>query len=113
MYLPISNSFNNIFILRASITLHIMLIQICVKALYECLIFFLIFMFCYSPDLLLAQLSFALDSADVVISTGSVSMGDRDILRKVLIEDLLATVHFARVNMKPGYLDNFCYYNTQ
>lgn len=29
-------------------------------------------------------------------------MGDRDLLRQVLVQDLGATIHFARVNMKPG-----------
>ena len=29
-------------------------------------------------------------------------MGDRDLLRQVLVQDLGAEIHFARVNMKPG-----------
>lgn len=29
-------------------------------------------------------------------------MGDRDLLRQVLVEDFKADLHFARVNMKPG-----------
>ena len=29
-------------------------------------------------------------------------MGDRDLIRQVLVQDLGATIHFARVNMKPG-----------
>ena len=29
-------------------------------------------------------------------------MGDRDLLRQVLVKDFDATIHFARVNMKPG-----------
>lgn len=40
--------------------------------------------------------------ADVIISTGCVSMGERDILKQVLINDFNATIHFGRVDMKPG-----------
>ena len=29
-------------------------------------------------------------------------MGDRDLLRQVLVEQFGARIHFARVNMKPG-----------
>jgi gephyrin len=29
-------------------------------------------------------------------------MGDRDLLRQVLVQDFGAEIHFARVNMKPG-----------
>ena len=36
------------------------------------------------------------------VTTGGVSMGDRDLLRQVLVEQFGARIHFARVNMKPG-----------
>jgi gephyrin len=36
------------------------------------------------------------------VTTGGVSMGDRDLLRQILTQDLGAEIHFARVNMKPG-----------
>ncbi len=54
------------------------------------------------PSALLAKVLEGLDRGDVLVTTGGVSMGDKDILRKVLVEDLDAKVHFARVNMKPG-----------
>lgn len=55
-----------------------------------------------NPDSMLERLTAALEMADVVISTGSVSMGERDMLKDVLINDLGATIHFGRVFMKPG-----------
>ncbi len=54
------------------------------------------------PGALLTKLRAALDEADVITSTGGVSMGDRDLLRRVLLEDLGADLHFARIDMKPG-----------
>ena len=44
----------------------------------------------------------ALEVSDIVVTTGGVSMGDRDLLRQVLVTDFGADIHFARVNMKPG-----------
>ena len=44
----------------------------------------------------------AFEKADILVSTGGVSMGEMDLLRNVLVEKFDATVHFARVNMKPG-----------
>lgn len=46
----------------------------------------------------------ALSAADVLISTGGVSMGEKDWLAEVLLQDLNAKLHFGRINMKPGYL---------
>ncbi|XP_014247027.1 gephyrin [Cimex lectularius] len=54
------------------------------------------------PSVLLAALLKSMSNSDVVITTGSVSMGDKDYLKRVLQEDLGATVHFGRLNMKPG-----------
>ncbi|XP_064483737.1 gephyrin-like isoform X2 [Ornithodoros turicata] len=48
------------------------------------------------------KLQEALDAADVVISSGGVSMGEKDYLKDVLLEDFAATIHFGRVCMKPG-----------
>eukprot|EP00093_Oithona_nana_P010964 10964.XXX_314233_311586_1 [CDS] Oithona nana genome sequencing. len=48
------------------------------------------------------KLSQALQSGDIVVTTGGVSMGDRDLLRQVLVQKFDATIHFGRVNMKPG-----------
>ncbi|CUG87754.1 molybdopterin cofactor biosynthesis protein, putative [Bodo saltans] len=47
------------------------------------------------------KLRVAWESADVIISSGGVSMGEVDCVKKVL-EELGATIHFGRVNMKPG-----------
>ena len=48
------------------------------------------------------KLSNALQSGDIVVTTGGVSMGDRDLIRQVLVQKFDATIHFGRVNMKPG-----------
>nr|CAD7440819.1 unnamed protein product [Timema bartmani] len=55
-----------------------------------------------NPKAVLSKLKEALSTGDVIVTTGSVSMGERDILRDVLITDIGATVHYARVYMKPG-----------
>ncbi|XP_066587183.1 gephyrin [Prorops nasuta] len=44
----------------------------------------------------------ALKAVDVLITTGSVSMGDKDMLKPILKHYFGATLHFGRVNMKPG-----------
>lgn len=53
-------------------------------------------------DTLREKIASALDQADVLISSGGVSMGEMDLLKPVLKEDFGATVHFGRVYMKPG-----------
>ncbi|XP_046575609.1 gephyrin-like isoform X1 [Haliotis rubra] len=55
-----------------------------------------------SPDELMKALRRAIDSADVIVTTGGVSMGERDYLKQVLKKDFGADIHFARVFMKPG-----------
>lgn len=47
-----------------------------------------------------AALERGLDEADVVISSGGVSMGSRDWLKTILAQ--MGTVHFGRVRVKPG-----------
>lgn len=47
---------------------------------------------------LLSSLKSAFEKADVLVTTGGVSMGERDILRPVLISDFGAEVHFAQVS---------------
>ena len=47
----------------------------------------------------------ALDVADVIVTSGGVSMGDRDLVKALLGE--IAEVHFRRVFMKPGKPLNF------
>lgn len=44
----------------------------------------------------------ALEKYDVIITTGGVSMGEYDVVKQVLIQDFNATIHFGRINMKPG-----------
>ncbi|XP_054011304.1 gephyrin [Hylaeus anthracinus] len=44
----------------------------------------------------------SLKQVDVLITSGSVSMGDRDMLKPILQHHFNATIHFGRVNMKPG-----------
>lgn len=43
----------------------------------------------------------AMEKCDVVVSSGGVSMGDKDFVKKLLVE-LGFEIHFGRVNMKPG-----------
>ncbi|CDW51849.1 gephyrin [Trichuris trichiura] len=54
------------------------------------------------PDSILALFKMAFKSADVIISSGGMSMGDRDLLKEVLMQDLGFKLHFGRVFMKPG-----------
>ena len=42
----------------------------------------------------------ALEVADVLLTSGGVSMGTRDLIKPIL--DRLATIHFGRINFKPG-----------
>ncbi|KAG7349847.1 molybdenum cofactor synthesis domain containing protein [Nitzschia inconspicua] len=44
----------------------------------------------------------ALENCDVVITTGGVSMGETDIVQHVLVDKCGGTLHFGRMNMKPG-----------
>ena len=49
---------------------------------------------------LTSSLGAALEASELVVTTGGVSMGDRDLLRQVLVDEFGAKIHFARVNMK-------------
>jgi gephyrin len=49
----------------------------------------------------MTKLQRAIGKADVVLSSGGVSMGEVDMVKDCLL-DLHATIHFGRVNMKPG-----------
>jgi len=53
-------------------------------------------------ETLTSALQAALEKSDVLVTTGGVSMGDRDLLRQVLVSNFGAEIHFARVEMKPG-----------
>ena len=46
----------------------------------------------------------AVAECDVIVSSGGVSMGDKDFVKKLLV-DLGFDIHFGRVNMKPGRLN--------
>ncbi|XP_050734795.1 gephyrin-like isoform X2 [Eriocheir sinensis] len=65
------------------------------------------------PTALLKSLRNAFSHADILVTTGGVSMGERDILRPVLSSDFDAQIHFAQVFMKPGKPTTFasCYYH--
>ena len=43
--------------------------------------------------------------ADVIVTTGGVSMGEKDYMKALLIT-IGATIHFGRVFMKPGCVKN-------
>ncbi|XP_076756902.1 molybdenum cofactor synthesis protein cinnamon [Xylocopa sonorina] len=53
-------------------------------------------------DIMVDKIKNALKQVDVLITSGSVSMGDRDMLKPILQHYFNATIHFGRVNMKPG-----------
>lgn len=55
-----------------------------------------------TPQDLESKLSAGLELADVVVSSGGVSMGEKDFLKPVLEDRIGATIHFGRVLMKPG-----------
>lgn len=54
------------------------------------------------PDALYSSLAKGFELSDVVITTGSMSMGDKDYLKEVLVVDFGAEILFGRVFMKPG-----------
>ncbi|XP_008395700.2 gephyrin isoform X6 [Xiphophorus maculatus] len=60
-----------------------------------------------SPDDLLNALNEGISRADVIITSGGVSMGEKDYLKQVLDIDLHAQIHFGRVFMKPGLPTTF------
>ncbi|ODM89039.1 Gephyrin, partial [Orchesella cincta] len=55
-----------------------------------------------TPDAVYQKLVEGLNKADVLVCTGGVSMGEKDYLKRVLVTDLGATIHFGAVLMKPG-----------
>ena len=42
------------------------------------------------------------ESIDVLITTGGISMGEKDIMERVFVTGMGGKVHFGRMNMKPG-----------
>jgi len=49
-----------------------------------------------------AKLKEGLESADVILTTGGVSMGELDLLKPIIERNLKGTIHFGRVALKPG-----------
>ncbi|KAK3053625.1 hypothetical protein LTR09_005369 [Extremus antarcticus] len=54
------------------------------------------------PGALESTLRASMRRADVLITTGGVSMGELDLLKPTLERSLGGTIHFGRVSMKPG-----------
>ncbi|KAF1839492.1 hypothetical protein BDW02DRAFT_564034 [Decorospora gaudefroyi] len=54
------------------------------------------------PGTLEHTLRDAMRKCDVIITTGGVSMGELDLLKPTIERSLGGTIHFGRVNMKPG-----------
>lgn len=50
------------------------------------------------PTALLKSLRSAFSHADILVTSGGVSMGERDVLRPVLLSDFEAQIHFAQVS---------------
>lgn len=44
----------------------------------------------------------AFENADIIVTSGGVSMGERDLVKHVLKEHFNGDIHFGRVDMKPG-----------
>ncbi|CAF4916721.1 unnamed protein product [Pieris macdunnoughi] len=59
------------------------------------------------PAELASAIAGALAKCDILVCTGGVSMGERDLLKPVLANDFGATIHFGRVRMKPGKPSTF------
>ncbi|KAI9555590.1 hypothetical protein GHT06_018105 [Daphnia sinensis] len=54
------------------------------------------------PKALHQRIIAAFEKADVLVSTGGVSMGEMDLLRHILVSRFNAVIHFGRVDVKPG-----------
>ncbi len=46
--------------------------------------------------------NYIMEGVDVLITTGGVSMGEKDIMESVFVQGMGGKVHFGRLNMKPG-----------
>ena len=56
----------------------------------------------FSSSNLVRRLRESIHECDVIITTGGVSMGEKDLLKCVLEMEMGANIHFGRVFMKPG-----------
>jgi hypothetical protein len=88
-----------------AIQVHITFITL-FKSFFEKLCYMVI-VFIISPQSLMMKLKEALATSDIVVTTGGVSMGEKDLLKEVLVADLGAVIHFGRVKMKPGYVSPY------
>jgi gephyrin len=61
-------------------------------------------------SVLRAKIMEALQQVDVLITTGGVSMGKLDLIKPILAEIPSVSVHFGRLNMKPGKPATFATY---
>jgi len=53
-------------------------------------------------DTMVETFETALERCDVIITTGGVSMGETDIIERVLVDRCGGNLHFGRMHMKPG-----------
>ncbi|KAK6331661.1 hypothetical protein TWF718_002208 [Orbilia javanica] len=65
------------------------------------------------PGTLEDVLKDALSKVDVIITTGGVSMGEKDLLKPTIERTFNGTIHFGRVAMKPGKPTTFATIPTQ
>lgn len=49
----------------------------------------------------------AFNNAEIIVTSGGVSMGEKDLIKHVLKEHFKSQIHFGRVNMKPGMPTTF------
>lgn len=49
-----------------------------------------------------SKIGCGLEKADILITTGGVSMGEKDIIKQILTSSFGCKIHFGRVNLKPG-----------
>ena len=61
-------------------------------------------------DNLTSTLSKAIQECNVIITSGGVSMGEKDIIENVLCDKLGCQIHFGRLHMKPGKPTTFATY---
>ena len=59
-------------------------------------------LFISRPENLQKLLKEAVSKADIVITSGGVSMGEKDLLKYALMIGMHAKIHFGRVFLKPG-----------
>lgn len=55
-----------------------------------------------SREQLVESIKTAFSFSNILVTTGSVSMGEKDLLKAVLVNDFGFSIHFGRVFMKPG-----------